>query len=106
MERNESDKNNMIIDIERRFPSECVIPNDKIILFRKIYSEPHLESGTNYDDICGPWKFHTISLHCRCSYLSPKLITSEDVMHMRKEQNKKSIMLFLGEYICLNLLKS
>ncbi|EZA51652.1 hypothetical protein X777_08836 [Ooceraea biroi] len=101
MEMNKSDKTNAIIDVKLKFLSECTI-NDKTIVSRKIRSDPDLESNTNYDDICGPWKFDTVPLHrSRCSYLSPKLITSEDITRMRKQQDKKSVLLFLGECVYL-----
>lgn len=97
---NKSDKTNAIIDIKRSFLSECTIPDDKAILLRKIYSEFGFESNVSYNDICGPWRFDNVSLQCQRNYVSStlyvKLITSEDVTYMRKQQDKKFISLFLG----------
>lgn len=90
-------KSNTIIDVKRRFLSECTVLDDTKIVFRKVCSEPELESITNYDDICGPWQFHNVPLHNQYDYLSSKLITSEDVACMRKQRNKKLILLFLGK---------
>lgn len=73
------------------------------ILPRRIHSAPELESNTNYDDICGPWKFDNIPLQSQCDHLFFKLITSEDVVYMRKQRDKKSILLFLGKILTLLL---
>ncbi|XP_011633854.1 uncharacterized protein LOC105425026 [Pogonomyrmex barbatus] len=94
-----SDKVNAIIDIKRRFLSECIIPDDKKILSRKVRSLPELESNTNYDDICGPWKFDNVPLRSQCSHLSFKLITSEDIVYMRTQGDRKLILPFLEEKI-------
>jgi len=66
------------------------------ILSRKMYSMPELENNINYDDICGPWKLDSVPLDSPC-HLSFKLITSEDVTYMRKQKDRKSILLFLGK---------
>lgn len=66
------------------------------ILFRKIHSMPELENNINYDDICGPWKLDSVPLRSPCN-LSFKLITPEDVTYMRKQKDRKSILLFLGK---------
>lgn len=90
-------KSNAIIDIKHKFLSECSILDKKKIVLRKIRSEPDLENITNYDDICGPWQFHNVQLHNQYSYLSSKLITSEDIACMRKQRDKKLILLFFGK---------
>lgn len=90
-------KSNTIIDVKRRFLSECTVLDDTKIVFRKVRSEPELESITNYDDICGPWQFHNVPLHNQYDYLSSKLITSEDIACMRKQKDKKLVLLFLGK---------
>lgn len=97
-----SDKTNAIIDIKRRFLSECTIPDNKAILLRKIRSELGFESNVSYDDICGPWIFDNVPLQCQRGYVSPashvsELITPEDVTYMREQQDKKLISLFLGK---------
>lgn len=90
-------KSNTIINIKRRFLSECTVLDDKKIVLRKVCSEPELESVTNYDDICGPWQFHTLPLYSQYSCLPSKMITSEDIACMRKHRDKKLILLFLGK---------
>lgn len=45
---------------------------------------------------CGPRKFDNIPLHSQ-SHLSFKLIMSEDIAYMRKQRDRKSILLFLGK---------
>lgn len=99
MEMNEeSDKTMPTVNVGRRFPSECTVPSDdETISPGRIRSLPDFESGTNYDDICGPWKFLSVPLRSRCICPSAKLITSEDVTHMRGQRDKKSVLLFLGE---------
>lgn len=89
-------KSNAIIDIKRRFLSECTILDDKKIVLRKVQSAPELESVTNYEDICGPWQFN-VPLHSQYSCISTKVITSEDIACMRKQRDKKLILLFLGK---------
>ncbi|CAL1676643.1 unnamed protein product [Lasius platythorax] len=91
-------KSNAIIDIKRRFLSECTILDDKKIVLRKVQSAPELESVTNYEDICGPWQFN-VPLHSQYSCISTKVITSEDIACMRKQRDKKLILLFLEEKI-------
>jgi len=97
--KNESDKTNVIIDIKCKSLSEYIMSDNTRILSRKIHCAPELESNSSYDDICGPWKFDTIHLrqYNHCNHLSFKLITSEDVTYMRKQRDRKSILLFLGK---------
>jgi len=97
--KNESDKTNVIIDIKCKSVSEYIMSDNTRILSRKIHYAPELESNSNYDDICGPWKFDTIHLrqYSHCNHLSFKLITSEDVTYMRKQRDRKSVLLFLGK---------
>ncbi|XP_029668974.1 uncharacterized protein LOC115238925 [Formica exsecta] len=97
MKMNDNSKSNAIIDIKRRFLSECTVLDDTKIILRKVRSEPELENITNYDDICGPWQFHNVPLHSQYDCLPSKLITSEDVACMRKQRDKKLILLFLGK---------
>lgn len=92
-----NNKSNAIIDIKRKFLSECTILDDEKIVLRKVRSEPELENITNYDDICGPWQFHNVQLHNQYSCLSSKLITSKDIACMRKQKDKKLILLFFGK---------
>lgn len=87
--RNEPDE---IIDVKRRFLSECTIPDVKIL--KKAHSVPELDSNTSYDDICGPWKFDNVPLHGQ--YQPTIIITLEDVAYMRQQRDKKLILLFLG----------
>jgi hypothetical protein len=84
-----------IIDVKRRFLSECTIPDMKIL--KKICSVPELDSNTNYDDICGPWKFDNVPLYSQYSYQPFTLITPEDVTYMRQQRDKKLILVFLGK---------
>lgn len=91
----ESDKTNVIIDIEYKSISESTTSDDGI-LSREASSMPELEN--NADDVCGPWKFHSAPLlHSQCGHLSFKLITTEDVAYMRKQEDRKSVLLFLGK---------
>ncbi|XP_067216145.1 uncharacterized protein [Linepithema humile] len=89
-----------IIDVKRRFLSECAIPDVRIL--KKICSVPELDSNTSYDDICGPWKFDNVPLHDQYSYQPFTLITSEDVAYMRQQRDEKLILLFLEKKILRN----
>lgn len=93
----ESDKTNAIINIKWNFLSKCTMPGDTRMSSKRIYSAPELENNTNYNDICESWKFDNIPLQSQCSHLSFKLITSKDVTYMRKQRDRKSILLFLGK---------
>lgn len=73
------------------------MPDDTGILSRRVHSAPELKTYTNYDDICGPWKFDSVPLHGQCSHLSFKLITSEDITYMREQRDRESILQFLGK---------
>lgn len=101
-------KSNATIDVKCRFPFECATLNDdeKIVL-KKVHSAPVLKSVANCDDIYGTWQFHNISLHSPHGCPSSKLITSEDIACMRKQKDKKSILLFLSKIriFCLKLLE-
>lgn len=90
-----SESDETIIDVKRRFLSECTVPDVRIL--RKICSMPELDSNTSYDDICGPWKFDNVPLHSQYSYQLFTLITSKDVAYMKQEANKELILLFLGK---------
>lgn len=99
-------KSNATIDVKCRFLSECTTLNDdKKIVFRKVHSAPELKSVANSDDTYGTWQFHNILLHSPYSCPSSKLITFEDIACMRKERDKKLILLFLGKIriFCLEL---
>lgn len=73
------------------------MPDDTGILSRRVHSAPELKTYTNYDDICGPWKFDSVPLHGQYNHLSFKLITSEDITHMREQRDRESILQFLGK---------
>ncbi|XP_011691846.1 PREDICTED: uncharacterized protein LOC105452445 isoform X3 [Wasmannia auropunctata] len=75
------------------------MPDDTGILSRRVHSAPELKTYTNYDDICGPWKFDSVPLHGQCNHLSFKLITSEDITYMREQRDRESILQFLEEKI-------
>lgn len=92
-------KTNAIVDVKRRFR-----PNNNAISPRRVCSVPELESDTNnyYDNARGSWKFDSVPLRDQHLYQSSilhiaKLIAPEDVTCMRKQQDKKLILLFLGK---------
>ncbi|XP_017760462.1 PREDICTED: uncharacterized protein LOC108550988 [Eufriesea mexicana] len=93
----EKDQLKPIVNIKWPTLSERAISKIRTI-FRKICSEIQIESGINYDDLCGPWVYSKNPLYSqyvdlpRPSLCIWKYFSEEDIVYLKKHQENKDII--------------